>query len=165
MSVKRTLYLVAAVLAIVVVAVVALVMVNDDDEPDGVRVTDLASLKQQDVVYVPGLKVFVIANDPTPIAVSAIDPHLRHRDLYCRSSQMFEGRHGEKFDRFGFYFGGPAPRGLDRVAVEVHGDDVYVNPDEQMEGPPRGAGNPEPRGRFCSEDASEGPPGFVGTTD
>ncbi len=158
MNVLRPLRVVAPILLIAFVAFVAVRLL---DEPDGMRVSDIDSLNEQGVIYVPELKVFVVANHPRPLALSAIDPHLGHRDLYCPTSEMFEGAHGEKFDRLGFYFSGPAPRGLDRVAVHLDGNAVYVDPNERTQGPPRGAGNPEPAGRFCPE----GPPEFIAVTE
>lgn len=150
---------------ILLITLVALVAVRLLTETEGIRVTDLDSLNERGVIYVPDLKVFVVANDPRPLALSATDPHLGHRDLYCPTSEMFEGAHGEKFNRLGFYFSGPAPRGLDRVAVHLDGDAVYVDPNERTQGPPRGAGNPEPAGRFCPAGAPEAPPGFATVSD
>jgi hypothetical protein len=120
------------------------------EERGGVLVTELATLDDRGVMYVEEIEAFVVAGRPTPLALSAIDPHLGHLDTYCRSSRMFEGRHGEKYDRFGFYYGGPAPRGLDRLRVRVDGGDVYVYPDDRSPGPPRGARAEEPVGPFCS---------------
>jgi hypothetical protein len=79
---------------------------------------------------------------------------------------MFEAPHGEKFDLHGAYFAGPAPRGMDSVAVKVEGGEVYVNPDDITPGPARGELNPqEPSGPFCLEDSREGPPGFISDFD
>ena len=149
--------------SVLLIALVAL-LVRIVDKPDGVWVTNIDSLNEEGVIYVPDLKLFVVAKAPRPLALSAIDPHLGHRDLYCRSAQMFQGIHGEWFDRLGFYYGGPAPRGLDRLRVHMDSDDVYVDPEEPTKGPPRGAGNPEPAGPLCPEEASEGSPGFVSIT-
>jgi Rieske Fe-S protein len=51
---------------------------------------------------------------------------------------MFETpTHGEKFDRRGYYYGGPAARGLDRFPVRLQGDAVYVDLDRIIQGPAR----------------------------
>ena len=120
------------------------------EERGGVLVTELTTLDDRGVMYVEEIEAFVVARRPTPIALSAIDPHLGHLDTYCRSSGMFEGRHGEKYDRLGIYYAGPAPRGLDRFQVRVDGADVYVYPDDRSPGPPRSARAEEPAGPFCS---------------
>ena len=134
-----------------------------------VRVADLGSLRDASIIYRPKLKIFVVAHDRGVLALSAISPHrpdLGERVLFCRSSDMFEAPHGEKFDLLGVYFAGPAPRGMDRVAVKVEDGQVFVNPDDTNLGPARGESNPhEPTGPFCPEDSQEGPPGFISDSD
>ena len=129
-----------------------------------VWVADLGSLNEKGVIYDPVLKVFVVANGREPVALSAIDPHLGHRDLYCSTSQTFDGRHGEKFDRLGRYIGGPAPRGMDRLGVRLRGTGIYVDIGDRIEGPPRGAPHGKAEGPFCPEEGLEGPPGFLHVT-
>jgi cytochrome b6-f complex iron-sulfur subunit len=52
--------------------------------------------------------------------------HLGCRVPWCAPSQGFECPcHGSKYDAYGEYFGGPAPRNLDRFTVEVV-DGVFV---------------------------------------
>jgi hypothetical protein len=49
---------------------------------------------------------------------------------------MFETTtHGEKFDRRGNYYGGPAQKGLDRYPVTVKGSSVFVDFDRLIGGP------------------------------
>jgi len=146
-STRQALFVVTAFL---ITALAMLLIVRLMEERGGVLVADLSTLEDRGVVYVEDLKVFLVARRPTPIALSAIDPHLGHVDTFCRSSQMFEGRHGEKYDRLGFYYGGPAPRGLDRISVRVDGGDVYVYPEDRIPGPPRYSDAKEPVGPFCS---------------
>ena len=138
------------VTALLITALTMLLIARLMEERGGVLVADLATLEDRGIIYVEDLKAFLVAGRPTPIALSAIDPHLGHVDTFCRSSQMFEGKHGEKYDRFGFYFGGPAPRGLDRIRVRVDRDDVYVYPGDRSPGPPRYSDTKDPVGPFCS---------------
>ena len=52
--------------------------------------------------------------------------HLGCRVPWCASSQGFECPcHGSKYDSIGEYFGGPAPRNLDRFVVELV-DDRFI---------------------------------------
>jgi hypothetical protein len=64
---------------------------------------------------------------------------------------MFETpTHGEKFDRRGTYYGGPAQKGLDRFLVTVEGSSIFVDFDHLIEGPERGEEDPlDPEGPFC----------------
>ena len=62
--------------------------------------------------------------------------HLGCRVPWCATSQGFECPcHGSKYDFIGEYFGGPAPRNLDRFTVEViddrfviHTGDIFQTP-------------------------------------
>jgi len=54
--------------------------------------------------------------------------HLGCRVPWCQTSQWFECPcHGSKYSRVGEKVGGPAPRGLDRWAVEINGGNVTIN--------------------------------------
>lgn len=137
---------------------------------DWTRVSTTRTLRSAGVVYLPEQQVFLVANGSHPVALSAILPHspsFPERVLYCRSSGWFEGVHyGSKFDRFGAYALGPAPRGMDRIAVRVWRGTVYVKPLVVTPGPPRGSPKPQEReGSFCSgaQDPIEDPldPGFA----
>ncbi len=127
----------------------------------------LQALDRKGVFYLPDQRIFVVANGGHPVALSAVSPHLGERLLFCRSSGWFVDVHGDQFDHLGTYALGPAPRGMDRVAVRVEGDLVQVQPGAVTPGLPRGAGKPEPpSGPFCSESTTfgpftEGPAGFV----
>jgi cytochrome b6-f complex iron-sulfur subunit len=62
--------------------------------------------------------------------------HLGCRVPWCPSSQWFECPcHGSKYSRVGEKVGGPAPRGLDRFAVEISGGQVTINTGLRMDGP------------------------------
>jgi cytochrome b6-f complex iron-sulfur subunit len=66
-------------------------------------------------------------------------PHLGCRVPECATSQWFEcGCHGSQYNRVGEKRGGPAPRGMDRFAMEVDGDTFVVNTGIVIPGPPIG---------------------------
>jgi len=53
--------------------------------------------------------------------------HLGCRVPWCAPSQGFECPcHGSKYNSIGEYFGGPAPRNLDRFVVEVRGNNFWI---------------------------------------
>jgi cytochrome b6-f complex iron-sulfur subunit len=63
-------------------------------------------------------------------------PHLGCRVPACLSSQWFEcGCHGSQYNQVGEKKGGPAPRGMDRFAMEVSGDQFTVDTSTIIEGP------------------------------
>lgn len=65
--------------------------------------------------------------------------HLGCRVPECKTSQWFECPcHGSQYNRVGEKKGGPAPRGMDRFAVEISGGDVIVNTGLVEFGPPIG---------------------------
>lgn len=66
-------------------------------------------------------------------------PHLGCRVPDCLTSQWFEcGCHGSQYNRVGEQRGGPAPRGMDRFAMSVSGDNFIVNTGTVIPGPPLG---------------------------
>jgi len=65
--------------------------------------------------------------------------HLGCRVPWCQTSQWFECPcHGSKYNRVGEKVGGPAPRGLDRWAVEIASGQVTINTGIPFQGPPIG---------------------------
>jgi cytochrome b6-f complex iron-sulfur subunit len=65
--------------------------------------------------------------------------HLGCRVPWCTTSQWFECPcHGSKYNRVGEKKGGPAPRGLDRFAVEISGSNIVVDTAVVVQGPPIG---------------------------
>jgi cytochrome b6-f complex iron-sulfur subunit len=64
-------------------------------------------------------------------------PHLGCRVPSCATSQWFECPcHGSKYNRVGEKRGGPAPRGMDRFAMEVNGaGELTVKTGEVIQGP------------------------------
>jgi cytochrome b6-f complex iron-sulfur subunit len=66
-------------------------------------------------------------------------PHLGCRVPWCQSSQWFECPcHGSKYNAVGEKKAGPAPRGMDRFAIEFNGDDITINSEVVILGPPIG---------------------------
>jgi cytochrome b6-f complex iron-sulfur subunit len=66
-------------------------------------------------------------------------PHLGCRVPACLSSQWFECPcHGSQYNQVGEKKGGPAPRGMDRFAMEVKGQNFSVDTGTIITGPPIG---------------------------
>lgn len=62
--------------------------------------------------------------------------HLGCRVPWCATSQGFECPcHGSKYDGIGEYFGGPAPRNLDRFEVEVIDDRFIIHTGSLFQSP------------------------------
>lgn len=62
--------------------------------------------------------------------------HLGCRVPWCATAQGFECPcHGSKYDYLGEYFGGPAPRNLDRFVVEVIGDRFVIHTGDIVQTP------------------------------
>lgn len=159
----RALVLALGVLAALGVATLVIsVRHGDAPGPEWVRAGSVSDLQREHVMYLSEPKVFVVDAPTGPLAMSALDPHLGERILFCRSSGWFEDpQHGSKYDGLGYYALGPSPHGMDRVGVRVIDGDVWVEPSRVIAGPPRGAKEPEaPLGPSC--DRGEGDvPGFT----
>lgn len=114
-------------------------------------VASLRQLQEQEVLFLEQHAAFLVYNQGDPLALSADAQHVGDEVEFCESSQMFESpAHGEKFDIRGYYYGGPAAKGLDRYPVRIEGDGIFVDLDRPIAGPPRGAGAVmEPQGSFC----------------
>ncbi len=67
--------------------------------------------------------------------------HLGCRVPWCQTSQWFECPcHGSKYNRYGEWMDGPAPRGLDRFPSELDGDgNISINTGVILTGPARTA--------------------------
>ncbi|MCY4422748.1 MAG: Rieske 2Fe-2S domain-containing protein [Acidimicrobiaceae bacterium] len=85
-------------------------------------------------------------------------PHLGCRVPECVTSQWFECPcHGSKYNRVGEKRGGPAPRGMDRFAVEIGADgSLTVDTGTIIQGPPIGTNTTgqEAEGPSCLGQAS-----------
>lgn len=101
---------------------------------------------------------------PVYLAVNAVDTkmqaiyrkcvHLGCSVPHCGTSMLFECPcHGSKYRLNGEFYGGPAPRGLDRFPVLIEGNKVVVDTGDVQEGPPRGTNTwaqfSEPQGPLC----------------
>jgi cytochrome b6-f complex iron-sulfur subunit len=80
--------------------------------------------------------------------------HLGCSVPHCETSLLFECPcHGSKYRLSGEYYGGPAPRGLDRFPITVTGGSVRVDTGSVQNGPPRGTNTweqfAEPKGPLC----------------
>ena len=80
--------------------------------------------------------------------------HLGCSVPHCSKSMLFECPcHGSKYRLHGEYYGGPAPRGLDRFPVTVSAGKLVVDTGALEVGPPRGTNTwakfAEPVGPFC----------------
>ena len=115
-------------------------------------VSSLRELQDEVVIHDEDDGAFVIAKDGRVLAFSDDSPHLGETYTYCLESGQWEGPHGEKWDWRGRYYGGPAPRGLNRMAVKVEDDEVFIDPEVVTLGPSRGAPALGPDGPFCSEE-------------
>lgn len=103
-------------------------------------------------------------DDPVYTAINAVDTklqalyrkcvHLGCSVPHCEESLLFECPcHGSKYRLHGEYWGGPAPRGLDRFPVTIEGSKVVVDTGDLQVGPPRGTNTwdrfADPQGPFC----------------
>ncbi len=136
-----------ALLAIIGAAIFFGITSSDIAEPE----VSLDDLREQEVIFLEDKAVFLVYNEGDPLALSADAQHLGDQVEYCSSSEMFESpAHGEKFDRRGYYYGGPAQRGLERFPVRIQDDGVYIDLEQPIQGPARGEGPvQEPAGALC----------------
>jgi hypothetical protein len=130
-----------------------------------VRVSSVETLDARTVLYLPAYRVFVVANKNSPVALLALSPHAGERVKFCRRAGTFQDENGDAFDRFGRYLSGPSPRGLDRVAVRIKGDDVNVQPARLAPGAARSTRAERPRAALCEPKSPEGTPGFFAEAD
>ncbi|MPZ72426.1 MAG: Rieske 2Fe-2S domain-containing protein [Nitriliruptorales bacterium] len=109
------------------------------------------------VAYDPGLdpdgQYAEITNGAPFMALYQKCVHLGCRVPWCESSKWFECPcHGSRYNRWGEYQFGPAPRGLDRFAVRVEEGRVVVDTSTVVTGPSRtgGALKQPPEGPHCN---------------
>jgi hypothetical protein len=149
-----------AVLSILLVFVTAALVAGYVRDRGWVRVSSVETLDAQAVLYLPAYRIFVVANRNSPVALFALSPHAGERVRFCRSAGTFQDENGDAFDRFGLYLSGPSPRGLDRVAVRIKGDDVNVKPVRIAPGATRSGRAERPRAALCDPRSPEGVAGF-----
>jgi cytochrome b6-f complex iron-sulfur subunit len=78
--------------------------------------------------------------------------HLGCRVPWCQSSQWFECPcHGSKYNKWGEWMGGPAPRGLDRFPSRLENGNLIVSTGTILSGPARTERvlQQEPEGPAC----------------
>lgn len=145
----RLLLLSSLLLAALIPAVLAFGLFTSDD-PEG-PVVSMGDLQEQEVIHLIEDHVIFVYNDGEPLALSDDAQHVGDRVIFCETSRLFESpAHGEAFDIRGYYFGGPAARGLARYPIRQEGDAIYADISREIEGPARGEGPPfEPAGDFC----------------
>lgn len=144
-------WLLAVTLVLAVVIGAALVFGVATSRTPGAA-AELQDLRHERVIYLEDEHAFVVYNGGHPLALSDDPQHLSGEHVeWCETSQMFEGVHGETFDRRGYYYGGPARRGLDRYPVRIDGEAVYVDLDSIISGPERDTKRPiGPQGARCN---------------
>lgn len=82
-----------------------------------------------------------LTNGARVMALYWVCVHLGCKVPWCVTSQWLECPcHGSGYNRWGEYQEGPAPRGLDRFAVEIQDGVVMVDTSEVITGPSRAAG-------------------------
>ena len=150
---------VAVVTAVLMGLVVAAVLFIDSDEPGAENEVSVKVLDESEygVVYLEAHRVFVVASDDGPVALSDDAQHVPGDFVrYCPLSETFVGLHGGLFDRLGRYIDGPPNRDMDQVTVEVTGEMIVVHVDQVV---PSVGRSPSPDGRkgpHC-EDLSDDP--------
>jgi hypothetical protein len=155
---RGTLLIVAVVLAAATVTAAGMAMLAGGDEtprPGWIRAGSANEIASRRVTFVGEIPAYVVTTTEGPIALYARSPHLGEPVRFCASSGWFEDdRHGTMFDGLGRYELGPAPRGLDRLALHVVAGDVWIDPANISIGPPRGVHSLHPSGPFCRASAS-----------
>jgi len=133
-----------------VVAVAVVVAISTSSGPD--PIASLEDLREREVLFFDEHHIYLVYNDGDPLALSDDPQHMDGEYAeWCTSSQMFETpTHGEKFDRLGQYYSGPAMRGLDRYPLRLEGDGIFIDLEHPIQGPERGeAPISEPEGDLC----------------
>jgi hypothetical protein len=147
-------------LAVLLVLVAGALVAGYVRDRGWIRVSSVETLDARQVLYLPAYRVFVVANRNSPVALLALSPHAGERVKFCRGAGTFQDETGDAFDRFGRYLRGPSPRGLDKVAVRIKGDDVNVKPARIAPGAARSTRGERPRAALCDPRNPEGIPGF-----
>jgi cytochrome b6-f complex iron-sulfur subunit len=103
----------------------------------------------------PVYELIGVSKDQPLMALYRKCVHLGCSVPHCEKSMLFECPcHGSKYRLNGEFYGGPAPRGLDRFPIEVSdGGKVMVDTGARQDGPPRGINTWQqfagPQGGFC----------------
>lgn len=119
----------------------AWVVVDADEE-----LSDRVSLDEE-------LGVYIVEKGSRVIALSNRGPWNHEPVAYCATSELFEAaRSGSKFDVFGRYFYGPAPRGMSHYPLRESNGELLIEVDELVPGPSRPWSKKhvrKPAGAYC----------------
>lgn len=110
-------------------------------------------LVEYDTALDPGGQYADITNGTGFMALYQKCVHLGCRVPWCSSSHWFECPcHGSRYNRWGEYQFGPAPRGLDRFNLVEEDGQIVVDTSTVITGPSRGGGtlNQSPEGPHCT---------------
>jgi cytochrome b6-f complex iron-sulfur subunit len=117
-----------------------------------VKVGSPANFPPGTATYVSEGRLYV-ANPGTELfALSQKCPHLGCKVPFCESSGRFEcACHGSVFDLGGEWIEGPAPRGMDRIAMTLVDDQLVADTKKVTPGPDHGADQyfAPPKGPNC----------------
>lgn len=119
-----------------------------------VRTVPVSAVPEEGVLEVSAIRGYLTRADNQVVALWWKCPHLGCRVPWCESSGQFECPcHGSVFNRVGEYRRGPAPRGMDRYAMEVVDGQVVVDTSDVTYGDPPGTEtiNEPPLGPECLE--------------
>ena len=86
------------------------------------------------------------------MALYHVCPHLGCKVPWCQTSQWFECPcHGSRYNRWGEYRAGPAPRGMDRFECWVEDGRLFVDTSTVVDGPTRQMNSLDqpPEGESC----------------
>lgn len=117
------------VLVIVVLIVWAFLWATSRPTPrESDPVASLEEVRERGVVYLEDQDMFLVERGRGVLALSNDAQHIGDKVEWCESSQMFESpAHGEKFDRFGRYYSGPAATDMDRAVAFAGSRGVFLN--------------------------------------
>jgi hypothetical protein len=118
-------------------------------------------LEAEGVVYRPGLRMFVVHDEPVPAALSAVAPGDAGRVVYCPFADAFQSPEGAVFDQFGQALAGPVDRGLDRFPVRIRVGVVEVDVATRVEGAPPPDAVEDVSANMCEVPGEEDPAGFA----
>ncbi len=162
---RRRLVTGIAVLAVGLVIGVVFYRINAAGEalPESVTQYSMSDLvnSEHGVLYDSDRGVFVVLIDDGIVVLTENAKHVADDVVrYCPSSGMFEGPyHGERFDRHGRYFAGPASSDMDSISsLSVEGDRITVDFIRIDYAALRSPKSDPPLGASCMEGLGE--PGF-----
>lgn len=123
-----------------------------------VRTVPPEDVPSDGVIEVPAMRGYLTEADGELVALWWRCPHLGCKVPWCEESGQFECPcHGSVFNRVGEYRRGPAPRGMDRFAVEVVDGVIVADTSEITPGAPPGDESIDepPKGPECLEPSGE----------